>query len=105
MVSSRYSASLEYITDKTTVVIDAILQHKQTNTQALHLRAILSSINEDDMFISAISKFLKATHKVGETVSLTPAKGCVFKASSDHPGDPCCRREVRTSIYQALNIY
>lgn len=57
------------------------------------------------MFIFVILKFFKVIYKVGEIVLLILVKGCVFKVFLDYLGDLRCRREVRTLIYRALNIY
>lgn len=53
----------------------------QTNIRVLKLQVISSSISENDMFIFNTSKPLKATHKVGETVSLAPAKDVCLRPS------------------------
>lgn len=77
----------------------------QTNTRALNLWAISSSINGDNMFVSTTSKSLRTTYKIGEIASLPSVKWYVFKVSSTHPGDSCCRYKVRTLVYQAMNLY
>lgn len=53
----------------------------QTNIRVLNLQVISSSISENDMFIFNTSKPLKATHRVGETVSLAPAKDVCLRPS------------------------
>ena len=53
----------------------------QTNIRVLNLQVISSSISENDMCIFNTSKPLKTTHKVGEIVSLAPAKDVCLRPS------------------------